>query len=76
MKVKDLTNNYGRPIYFAGSKGQNAALLEQDIKKGDKVFYERLRNGTKRYVKITGSTLTSWHIEEEKPKTLFNSEIF
>ncbi len=76
MKVKDLTNCYGGAIFFVGSKGQNASLLEQDIKKGDRVLYERLKNGTKRYVRITGSTPTSWVMEEEKPENLFNSEIF
>jgi len=76
MKVKDLTDNYGGPIFFIGSKRQNASLLEQDIKKGDRVLFECLKNGVKRYVRITGNTPTSWAIEEEKPESLFESEIF
>lgn len=76
MKVKDLTNNYGGAIFHIGSKRQNASLLEQDVKKGDRVLFECLRNGVKRYVRITGNTPTSWVIEEEKTEDLFKSEIF
>lgn len=62
MRTKDLTNNYGARLSV--SKQEDP---EREIKRGDKVLIETLKNGTKRYAEITGNSPTSWRVKEEKP---------
>lgn len=72
MKVSDLTNNYN--VRLTVSRQEDP---ERELRPGDEVLIETLRDGTKRYAKITGNTPKSWWKKEVKPPVRQNnSSIF